>query len=735
MRRLAILLLVVFVGVAGTSRATHAGDEPTSLVDWLKWLGQDASFAARTALYDERYPGERYAGSLEQNVKLFETLREERAAGRFPPAGGARPLPPPVRRPGGAGTPAPIAPTPAPPPDVPAPPPSVDPAPVAPVPVAPVPGTPAPRPTPRPPRPVEPEETPPPSDTPPVPVRTVDTVAGWQLVVDPRDQVVAVDVMHRTSYGNDASGEREARVTATLPTAGGFVSAAMLVQKAKVFDDGVYAAVELAAQEGAGRFRGKRALLDALRAKLFDVAPEAVGPGTAVPFVAARAGGANVPVPPALLPIVNGQLQAFDATPVLSKPIGFYTWSDALRAIFRQDRIVQPALPPGPHLDALVRAIHDDPASRATYEGYLALVERLTNPFVTADLRPALAALDRGEPLPEGRAAFVPACRGGETEMLKRLEAAGVDTRNVVAMDAYVAGVRDGSVSLAVRTDSGWYDRQQSALEPFLRPETTAEARHVAWSDAYRLRLEQLFRGALALARETHIKNLETYGATSAAPGFEPVRVTVTPALTVEPHPTAWLRRADTYRYVRGLLERVFGKEGLETMRRMTPEGPVTISLGEELLAFERLFTGAYARACAETGTPAGGLPGLDVADTAFTSWAQQTATDPDLARDVRMMVPVSVDAASGRVRVWCFLGWAADDLALHFQTPPVVTRRRTGTDVTGAAPEVTFGPQTVAAAYPVFAETWTTKVLDRVEFRRLCDEKQTKAAILEALK
>ena len=160
----------------------------------------------------------------------------------------------------------------------------------------------------------------------------------------------------------------------------------------------------------------------------------------------------------------------------------------------------------------------------------------------------------------------------------------------------------------------------------------------------------------------------------------------------------------------------------------------MTVSLGEELVAFERLFTGAYARACAETGTPAGGLPGLDVADTAFTSWAQQTATDPDLARDVRMMVPVSTDPA-GRVRVWCFLGWATDDLAIHFATPPVVTRRRTGTDVTGARPEVTFGPQTATAAYPVFAEVWTTKVLDRAEFRRLCDEKQTKAAILGALR
>jgi hypothetical protein len=438
-------------------------------------------------------------------------------------------------------------------------------------------------------------------------------------------------------------------------------------------------------------------------------------------------------VPPALQPIVTGQLQAFDATPVLSKPIGFYTWSDALRSIFRQDRIVQPPLPPGPHLDALARALHGDPASRATYEGYLALVERLTNPFVAADLRPSLAALDRGEPLPTERAAFVPACRGAETEMLKRLEAAGVDTTNVIAMDAFVAGIRDGSVSLAVRQDSGWYDRQQSALEPFLRPEVTAEARHVTWGEAYRQRMEQLFRGALALARETHIKNLEVGAPTAMAPRPQPVQVTVTPALTVEPHPTAWLRRADAYRYVRNLLERVFGKEGLETMRRMTPEGPVTVSLGEELVAFERLFTGAYARACAETGTPAGGLRPRRRRHRVHVVGAADRHRPRPRAR--RPHDGPGLDGRAGRVRVWCFLGWATDHVAIHFATPPVVTRRRTGTDVTGARPEVTFGPQTATAAYPVFAEVWTTKVLDRAEFRRLCDEKQTKAAILEALR
>ena len=39
------------------------------------------------------------------------------------------------------------------------------------------------------------------------------------------------------------------------------VSGAMMAQKAKQFDDGLYAAIELAAQHGAGAFHGKAALL------------------------------------------------------------------------------------------------------------------------------------------------------------------------------------------------------------------------------------------------------------------------------------------------------------------------------------------------------------------------------------------------------------------------------------------------------------------------------------------
>ena len=42
----------------------------------------------------------------------------------------------------------------------------------------------------------------------------------------------------------------------------------MLAQKAKQFDDGLYAAVELAAQQGSGTFAGKAPMLRAVAARL-----------------------------------------------------------------------------------------------------------------------------------------------------------------------------------------------------------------------------------------------------------------------------------------------------------------------------------------------------------------------------------------------------------------------------------------------------------------------------------
>jgi hypothetical protein len=111
---------------------------------------------------------------------------------------------------------------------------------------------------------------------------------GWCVRLDLSEQVLSLDAPEWDG------ARRDDRLSPTMPSGDNdqLVSAAALLMKAKQFDDGLYAAVELAAQAGAGRFAGKASLLAALAAALAD-APAAA----ALVFGACQLGG--VPARPA----------------------------------------------------------------------------------------------------------------------------------------------------------------------------------------------------------------------------------------------------------------------------------------------------------------------------------------------------------------------------------------------------------------------------------------------------
>ena len=93
---------------------------------------------------------------------------------------------------------------------------------------------------------------------------------------------------------------------------------------------------------------------------------------------------------------VQQAIDEFLRDEVRSKPLAFYTWTDELAAIFQQDRMLQTELKDKAGTEALIKTLSADKKARATYEAYLALVSRLTNPMAYPDLREQLAALDRG---------------------------------------------------------------------------------------------------------------------------------------------------------------------------------------------------------------------------------------------------------------------------------------------------------------------------------------------------
>src|SRR5262245_15782226 len=129
---------------------------------------------------------------------------------------------------------------------------------------------------------------------------------GWRVRLDVTGQVLGVE-MPELLGGWEPGGGDEA-ILPTLPSPGsGPVSAATLLLKAKQFDDGMLAAVEVAAQRGLGRFPGKAGLLRRLA--------EALGhqPAATPVLAACRLSAIPVAVPAALGPAVAASVAEFTA--------------------------------------------------------------------------------------------------------------------------------------------------------------------------------------------------------------------------------------------------------------------------------------------------------------------------------------------------------------------------------------------------------------------------------------
>jgi hypothetical protein len=549
------------------------------------------------------------------------------------------------------------------------------------------------------------------------------------LTLDLSTQVLKLDIPEDRGYG-DREGKAEPDLKSSfydLGRPGGFVPASMLGHKAKVFDDGLYAAVELAAEQGAGSHPGRKALLTKLTAALSG-ASGAVLPAGAVVAASAKLRGLDVKLAGELAAAAEKERKAFLGDPKRSKPIGFYTWSEELVRIFQGDRMLQAELKPGPAA-ALARLIGGDKQLLAAYKATVELAARLTNPLA----RPDLGRLAAGEKADEGqRYAVVPPSVSHETELIKKLYGNRPIPDGFNLADELISRIRAGKLSLAPRPESGWYDHQTYALEPLVIPEKMPEARRLELTEAYRRELVGLFKALLALTRETHIKQLEVPAAGAGMPSL-----IVAPRLSVEPLAAHYLRRARAYRFVRGVLERAFGKQALGKLRRMTPGGPMNVTLDEELSMMQGLFHGAYLTACDEVGiepeadkTLAGGGH-----RQLFRTWAKTYATDPDLQADIRVMVPIFYDLQRRKMKVWVVLGVAEKKLKVTFAKRPTVKSLVDASGKPADPKDITWDDATYKLAYFVTAERYVTKLLDRKELRALCDRHRKASVILEHLK
>jgi hypothetical protein len=576
-----------------------------------------------------------------------------------------------------------------------------------------------------------------------VPGRRTVTSNGFKVELDLSTQVLEIQALLDRESGSSLDVKRgpiEAPLSATLGTidSTGLVSASVLAQKAKIFDDGLCAAVEVATQEGAGRHTGKAGLLASLGGALAGADPSDAGCAQELLLGAARLGHVAITGVPRTVEVrVQSAIEAFLANEVRSKPIGFYTWSRQLGGIFQQDRMLQGEIDAG-GIKAVASALRADPSARATYEGHLRFVSRLTNPFAEPDLRRFLEACDQGnvDAVEEGTRFFPPSV-AHETEIIKKLFGTQPIPVSFVLVDEMIRRIRSRELDLEPRAESGWYDYQTWALEALVIPERMPEGERLELDKEYRKLLLELFKGLLTLTRETHIKQLEIT-LCGAAGRRKEVYIDIAPALSAEPLVTFYLRRALGYRYVRGVLEDTFGPGQLERLHRLTQVGPAPTCLAEELAGIETLFLGAHVSVSRELGLAPDTASGSDASATEaadrFAAWARNLNSDSDLSLDLRAMVPVFYDVERCKPKVWAFLGWSHRPITVSFARPPQATildrRGRRPRD----HPKIRWGGLYADLPYPVTAELYVDRILDRDEFRRLCDACGTRSEIMRRL-
>jgi hypothetical protein len=526
----------------------------------------------------------------------------------------------------------------------------------------------------------------------------------------------------------------------------------------KPFNDGLYAAVELAAEDA------KHALLVALQARLGELLATAtattrtVFEDAAVMVGAALVLGGDAQTPPAALQTrVQARVGTFEAMPAYARPIGFYTWTPALERIFARDRMLQngDGLEPFGSFAALAFVLGQDPSLLAQYQRVTALYTGLTNPYSSYPVDALIPFVPTEGALGDVGAveatfaaaspprkicnatlvAFLPASRSKETDYFDGLFCGGVPARTNL-LDTLVAGVLGGAVDLSLGKDAGWYDYQLYSLETLLLPERGLESQHLLLTAGYKKKLIETFKSLLIQNRETHVKQL---GGIAVKASFELVPVDVYPQLPVEPFPTFYLRAGRAYRFLRTFLAATMGDAFLPGHARLVETGEVAPrTLADELDQRIALLYGlAFASADAVGLARADGLLpdelaeiDADAAVAAARTWLGTWKQDPDVARDPRVIVPIQA-GTDGFTTYWAVIGVKALESRAEFVAghEPVVTPTSCWTGKMVPRRYTMLVEETAEVRLPE-----TRPPPTRAELRAVCDAHGTKAEIVQAL-
>ena len=543
-------------------------------------------------------------------------------------------------------------------------------------------------------------------------------------------------------------------------------------QSLKAFNDGLYAAIELGVERGLdGSPIDKLAWLTDLAAAL-DL--RAKGGTDAERPLAANAerymaaaltlGGGT---PPAGMDATD-LVTAFRADAIHSRPIGFYTWTPELSAIFAQDRFLQNHGPMPMSFGAQAATavvLHDAPDLDARYGRILDLYAGLTNPFhdySTRDLEPFAqgagslaqldvmrgafvgahpnAALDGSDSTCAQSLALFPASDSPENRLFRALACPDGVLPPGNLLDLIVSRIRSGALDLTPTPTSGFYDRQLYALETLLTPDRAAEKDHLFLTRRYKQKLVDTFKSILIETRETHVKQLERFALGGSASAYVEVpTVDVYPQFPVEPFPTFYLRTARAYAFLNTLLRSILGDAFLDATHRVGDGGTRgTPSLAAELRDETRLLYGLHLATSAALGMrdamtaeEKAAFPVAQAQDDA-AAYATGWAATPDVAYDPRVIVPAAIDFNAGTATYWAVLG-VRPVLSVASFYPGFEPR-----DVTSSGCIVGKFIEHRTVLFTLANVQVTTSLgappLTRDELRALCDANVTEDAIVAAI-
>ena len=188
-------------------------------------------------------------------------------------------------------------------------------------------------------------------------------------------------------YANYSAAESDKKALHTLP------SANLIDGANKQFDDGLFAAIEVAT------FRGSIAALPAIPQLVHDIAAKLPSDSQARPFLGAalRLTGRELELTETEQVERDQLLSEFHSNRARSKPIGFYNWNEELQTIWKTYRFLQTEHDTQATQIAqdIAAVLASDEALRESYSTVTGLYGSLSNPPACLPIDALIAAGDR----------------------------------------------------------------------------------------------------------------------------------------------------------------------------------------------------------------------------------------------------------------------------------------------------------------------------------------------------